>query len=247
MNTPMKLGKLPPKKDPRTLMLARYLPDTALPIVPGEVDWAQSNWVPKFGMFANDVYGDCTCASLAHAIQSWNGNVNKSVTLKDADVLKAYSAISGFNPSDPSTDRGAYCIDALNYLRKTGIGGHKCAAYAKIVTTHHAMLRATMWLFGGAYIGAVLYDDIWGAPVWDAPKPSAVIAGGHAMFVVRYSKNQLAVVTWGGLQPVTWRWLDRCCDEAYAVLSEDALDAAGRSVAGFDVAALRNDLGLVTK
>ena len=38
----------------------------------------------------------------------------------------------GFRPGDPSTDRGAYALDVLNYWRQSGIAGHRIAAYAAV-------------------------------------------------------------------------------------------------------------------
>jgi len=52
-------------------------------------------------------------------------------------------------------------------------------------------------------------------------------------------------VTWGALKRMTWAFWSRYCDEAWCVLSTDYL-ADGRSPAGFDLEALRGDLGLVT-
>jgi len=241
-----KLGKLPKKHDARNLKLATYLPQ--LPIVPGAVDWAA--WVHAWGLFRNGDLGDCTCASLAHAIQSWTANAlgeDSMVTVPDQAVVDMYSAISGYDPRYPSTDQGAYCLDALRHIRKTGLGGHKIEAFAEIDYHKHGLLRAAVWLFGAVYIGATLYDDIWDSEVWDAPKPGTRIAGGHAMVLVRFGKNGLAVPTWGALQPVTWAWVDSCVDESYALLSTDSLDKAGQSVAGFKLDALREDLGMVTR
>jgi hypothetical protein len=44
---------------------------------------------------------------------------------------------------------------------------------------------------------------------------------------------------------MTWEFWDRYCDEAYVLLSEDFL-AVGKAPNGFDLAALKADLALVT-
>ena len=69
--------------------------------------------------------------------------------------------------------------------------------------------------------------------------------GGHAVDVVRYDARMLTVVTWGGLKELTWSFWDRYCDEAYCLLSTDFLEA-GKAPNGFDLAALKRDLELVT-
>jgi hypothetical protein len=246
MTTRMKLGKLPKKDDQRNLMLTRYLSLAEMPIVPGTTDWAA--WVREFGLFANDRYGDCTCAAHAHGIQCRTTNAggkDACVTVADASVLAMYSAISGFDPKDPSTDRGAYCLDALKHMRSTGLEGHRIEAFAEVIPTHSAIVRAAMWLFGGLYIGATLYDDIWDSPIWDAPEPGTRVAGGHAMWLCSDDAGGLTVATWGGKQPVTWAWLDACCDEAYACLAPDWF-AGGKAPVGLNLDALGEDLQLVT-
>jgi hypothetical protein len=242
------LGKLPKREDPRTLQLARYLNLDAIPLIPSGADWAK--WVTRFGMFENNRIGDCTCASHAHGIQSRTANAlgqTAVVTVADASVVAMYSAISGYDPSHPSTDRGAYCLDALKYMRSTGLEGHKIDAFAEVNPRHHAMVRAALWLFGGLYIGAILHESVWDSPIWDAPKPGEDVVGGHAMWLCADDADRLTVATWGGKQPVTWDWLDEECDEAYACLARDWLDVGGRCPSGFDLAALQSDLQTVTQ
>ena len=69
--------------------------------------------------------------------------------------------------------------------------------------------------------------------------------GGHAVNVVAYDDRTLTVVTWGRLQEMTWAFWERYVDESYAIISPDFLDA-GKAPNGFDLAALRRDLALVT-
>jgi hypothetical protein len=113
----LRLGRCAPRRDPRTLKLARYIPK--LPGHPPAKNWGIS--VPAWGMMANDVLGDCTCASAGHIIMLHTAARGAPVKVADEDVIAAYSAIGGYKPGDPSTDNGAVELDALNYWRKTGI------------------------------------------------------------------------------------------------------------------------------
>ncbi len=94
----MPLGKQRARHDPRTLQLADYLDTTALPPAPKSCDWGAKIPEDGWGMMLNDEIGDCTCAAAAHLIQDWTSNDGTLVTLKDADVLKAYEAVSGYDP-----------------------------------------------------------------------------------------------------------------------------------------------------
>ena len=69
---------------------------------------------------------------------------------------------------------------------------------------------------------------------------------GINLDVVGYDRSALTVVTWGRLQELTWSFWDRYVDEVYAVLSVDFLDETGQAPNGFELAALKKDLALVT-
>ena len=83
-------------------------------------------------MYANDRLGDCTCAAAAHLIQDWTSNNSGEVTLADPDILKAYEAVSGYDPDTHTNDNGAVETDVLNYWRHTGIGGRNIHAYVSL-------------------------------------------------------------------------------------------------------------------
>jgi hypothetical protein len=241
-----KCGKLPPKIDPRTLKLSDYM-SSRLPVLPTAFQW--SRWCPdELGMMGNDRLGNCVAAAAGHAIQSWTGNAHRpenAVTVSDDDVIAMYSAISGYVPGQPETDRGAYMITGCNHLRHTGLGGHRILAYVEVQRHHLTMIKMSIWLFGGLYFGATLFESIRGADVWDAPSPGEDVLGGHAMFATDCDTEGLSVITWGRHQRVTWSWWQKCVDEAYALLSSEML-AGGRSPPGFDLKRCNDDLQKVT-
>ena len=88
----MKLGKLAKRVDPRTLKLARFLPEH-LPI-PAARDWTVGRETREWGMLRNDDLGDCTCAALGHQVQVWS----EGVAVTDADIVGLYSTVTGYDP-----------------------------------------------------------------------------------------------------------------------------------------------------
>jgi hypothetical protein len=50
------------------------------------------------------------------------------------------------------------------------------------------------------------------------------------------------VISWGQVYRVTWKFHDAYCDESFAIISPDWLNAKGRTPQRFDLAALRVDL-----
>jgi len=240
----LKLGKKPAHHDPRTLQMANYL---QLPPIPPAQDWtakAASNW----GMMLNDKLGDCTCAAVGHIIQAWSANVGPTeIVLPDQTILKAYEAVGGYNPNDPSTDQGAVELNVLKYWRKTGVGGYKIDAFVALEPKNHQHVQAAVDLFGGAYIGLALPVSAQKQAVWSVPPggPQGSGApgswGGHAVVIEAYDPQGLTCITWGKKKRMTWAFWDAYCDEAYATLSE--LWAGTKPApSGFDLAQLKTDL-----
>ena len=243
----MKLGRLPKRNDKRNLKLKDYL--SSLPAIPQSIDW--SHGITDWEMFNNDTVGDCTCAGAAHLIMQWTANSGLEIVPSPADVLSAYSAITGYNPNDPSTDTGANELDVLNYWRQNGIGNHKIGAYVSVDPSSIDHVKATVYLFGGMYIGVQLPNSAMNQTnakqVWDIVADDGGIDGGHCVEIVAYDANGLTAVTWGALQKMTWRWWNKYVDECYAVLSNDFLCGNGLTSNGFALNALQQDLKEVSQ
>src|ERR1700733_9167686 len=103
----MKLGKLNPVHDPRTLMLANYLTPDTLPQVPAEYAYAKNIGASAWGMMDNDKIGDCTCAAAGHLIMEWTDDNGALVTPATKQIIAAYSAITGYDPKTGLNDNGA--------------------------------------------------------------------------------------------------------------------------------------------
>ncbi len=266
--SPFHLGKLPPRIDSRTLQLANYLrsrdavtlleqgtalgekPARArlLAPAPASVDWTAK--VASWPMMANDTLGDCTCAAAGHMIECWTANLGDTFTPSSAQIVAAYSATSGYVPGDPATDTGAVELDVLNYWRQQGIAGHKIDAYAAFGHRDAECARQAIALFGGAYIGLALPLSAQQQTVWDVPSLWSRLRGqsapgswgGHAVPVLAYDSSGLTCITWGAKKRMTWEFLAQYCDEAYAPLSPDWLNAQGKDPQGLDMSALEADL-----
>jgi hypothetical protein len=240
-----RLGKQEARHDPRTFQLANYLTDE-LPTAPPRMSWAEK--VEDWGMLANDRYGDCVPAGALHMVQDWTAYASTEVVPTEEQALAAYSAITGFDPADPSTDKGTVMLDALNYWRHEGIGGHRIMAYAACEPDNAAHVRDCIHLFGAAYVGIWLPVSAQRQKVWSVPpggprgdgEPGSW--GGHCVPVVAYGPRRLTCVTWGGLKQMTWGFFRTYCDEAFAVLSGDWLREDRTAPNGFDLDSLQKDL-----
>jgi hypothetical protein len=242
----VKLGKWPARHDSRTLQLAKYTAKVA-PAPPAHDDWEKK--VRHWPMMKNDVVGDCTCACAGHMIEQWTTYSQAAFTPTDQQVIAAYSAITGYDPSTGNNDDGAAILDVLNYWRNTGVAGHKILAFTTLDPSSRMEVEDSVFLFGNCYLGVQLpvsaqYQTVWAVPPGGATGPGAAGSwGGHAIPVVAYDQRGLTVVTWGALKRMTWGFFYAYCDEAYAVLSQNWIShTTNLAASGFDLAALEKDL-----
>ena len=192
-----KLGKLPPRHDPRTFRLAQYL-IAGLPAPPAKTNWTRSGQITQWPMMANDCIGDCVIAACGHMVEEWSTLANPpGVIPTDQQVIAAYSAITGYDPQDPSTDQGTNMLDALSYWRKIGIAGHRIVAFASINIGSRQEIMQAIALFGNAAIGLALPNTAQNQTVWDVPAGGAVgdgapgSWGGHGVALVDYPQEGL--------------------------------------------------------
>ena len=241
----MKLGRKAIKTDARTLRLARYL-TSALPAPPESVSYSKNVPTGAWGMLLNDQLGDCTIAGALHLDQALAAAAGKGFKPTDAEALAAYEAIDGYRPGDPSTDQGGVLIDVLKAWRSQGIGGRKILGFAAVNIRDRTEVQQAIYLFGGIYTGAMLPISAQTQPEWwDASPNDGGVWGGHCVPDLDYDKEGLACITWGAVKRMTWAFFQRYCDEAYAVISQDFIEANGSAPSGFDLAQLQADLALI--
>lgn len=247
----VKLGKLPAKFSARALPIDKYVDlKKALPATPITINWSHA--VQNYPMYGNDRCGDCTAAAVGHMIQTWTANTGSVVTISDADVLALYSTVSGYDPNTGANDNGAVETTVLEYWKNNGVVGHKILGYLSLEPGNLDHIQLATSIFGGVYLGIELpliaQQQINAKQPWSAPlsprSPQAFPGswGGHAVPVVNFGPQGLTCVTWGQLQPMTNKFFSTYCDEAYAIVSPDWLNAQGKSPNGFDLATLLSDL-----
>jgi hypothetical protein len=243
-----KLGRLPANPATPKLKLSSFLsPEFTYP---ENRDWMSqvSNWP----MYLNDRIGDCTCATVGHLLQIFNRyGQKKDVRISDADVLKAYSDVSGYDPNTGANDDGAVVQDVLDYWRKTGVGGHKILAFAQVDFKNADELRQAVNIFGNIYLGInfpnTAMQQFDNDQIWDYVD-GAYSEGGHAINAGYYdvSDGMWKVVTWGRVQPMTQAFFDEYVEEAWVVISQEWLDANGRNPEGLDMATLGDEFTKIT-
>ena len=126
----MKLGAIITEKDPRNLKFLWF--GHSLPDPPDEIDWA-TEMKSRLQMWKNDEYGDCVFAAFYNYLAVATGYTNDTFPYVNEDVLADYTAVTGFDPNDPSTDNGTNPEAALKYYMKN----NRILAWGEI--NHHSM------------------------------------------------------------------------------------------------------------
>ena len=236
------LGRQPAKRDRRVPRLSMVAP--ALPPAPA----AYTAYVDAVGSWIlgeNDRIGDCTCVGPANVILGLTTLARQPKRLPDDAIVSFYSAVTGYTPNDPDSDQGAMIEDVLAAWHAHGIGADRLDGYATIQTTNHEEVRQAIALLGPVDVGVNLPAGWMRTPDWDVSTAGAEIAGGHCITAVGYDAHGLQVVSWGKIFRLTWAGWDAFVDEAHALLSHDALTAAGKDAGGIDWASLNNFMTII--
>lgn len=245
-----RLGKLPAKHDARTYsmraMLAKRLPD-----VPAMEDWSLN--VP-YQIWGNDTYGDCAFAAHAALVLTWTKAAQGAVPLTTPEVLENYSAVTGFNPNDPNSDRGTILLDMLNHWRRAGLvrpGQTKdyLTAFGAISPKDVTTIKRSICYLGGVLAGVQVPEGFMNlglGETWDITKISGTDldpVGGHAIALTGFNPSGVFFSTWGQRTFMPWRTFMAIADESYSLLSrQNWVDVNGSSPKNEDFDDLLSEL-----
>jgi len=251
MSSSLKFGKKSARYDRRDMLMSKYLDMANLPPIPAQ--FGHEGLITSYGMLGNDSVGDCVLAGAAHETMVWSASAGRFPSFRDVEVISDYSAITGYDPSDPRSDQGTDMHDAMKYRRQTGILDsrglrHKIGAYLWLEPGNVKHIIAATYLFGAVGLGIRFPDSAMdqfdsGQP-W-SPVGGSLVSNGHYVSLVANRRNPVCV-TWGKLQEITEGFIRTYCDEAVAMISADYL-TAGKTTDGFDVASLVKDADLLRK
>jgi hypothetical protein len=256
-------GALPRDTSKPAPTLEAYLTDAEafgadpLPGAVARVDYASN--VSSWPMYLNDQLGDCTVAAMFHgvsAVETYAGSMTGTPTFSDAETVKAYSAVSGYDPVTGANDNGAQLQDVCKYMTSTGavdIQGrkHSLLAWAEIENFGDLkLLKRVLNAFGTVYLAiqcpASAQEQFQAGKPWTYVEGSS-IEGGHAIDLQYSAVNtgdwdDESIVTWGALQKMNEAFAREYIVEAVAIVPAGAVSpATGKNVAGLDLHQLVTD------
>lgn len=208
-----------------------------------------------WGMLGNDAVGDCAFAGSAHEHMCWTGIGNKgtlSSKFTTSGVLSDYSALTGYKPSDPSTDQGTVVSQLMDYRRTTGLvdasgARHKIDLAVRLKSSSGTFdwdefIRA-VWAFKVVAVGTLIPQSAMDQ--FNAGQPWSYVGdnnidGGHYIPAVgsMNSGNQVSIITWGVRQIMDRSFFEAYVDELWVPLSEESMGAIETALSAVDWAAV---------
>jgi hypothetical protein len=239
MPEPRPFGKLGclPGKIPVGLRDITYYVAGDLPKAPPSVKMpAVANWE----MLGNDRYGDCGVAGLEHGFMADANIVKARETFANADQTIAY-----YLKYTNGQDAGVVLADYLNYVRSHGFYKNKVSAYAPVSTNDVPTLQTAIFMYGFAYTGIAVTHEMQVAfqehKPWTSDVCSGPIIGGHCVPLVGYDDQYLYLVTWGGIQAISYSAWHAIATEAWAIITGEFETKHGDG-RGVSISTLRKDL-----
>jgi hypothetical protein len=171
---------------------------------------------------------------------------------KAPDFSRPHLLLSAHLDPTAVAPTAAPLADWLAYWRKTGVGGHKIVAYARVDHTKLDHIQAAIDLFGAVAVGvqlpAIAQEQFANGQPWDVVANDGGIEGGHAIHLGAYDadKKLFGATTWGAVQLITFAWAQTYVTEVWAPITQDWIEANGSTPGGLVAFALGEDFSALT-
>ena len=183
-------------------------------------------------MMGNDGYGDCFEAMLYHGDQLRTLELTGTIQTASTDrVLSTYSAITGFNRDNTSTDVGTDPEQAINWLLKNGLprddGSIPLRAAINLDKSNLENCIQALDYCGGLGLGIVFPQrliDMETMPlIWDWQNGDILSNDGHAIYCGRMSPDgqDIGILSWGIKYAMQKPFWDNCVIMVIALIFDD--------------------------
>lgn len=202
------------------LRLVTYL--AGLPAAPASWDWEKYAGARR--MHLNDTLGDCVVVAVVNLIQTWTGcDAKRALYIADSVIEMVYDKLS-------PNDEGLVIREFLDYMRTTGISGHKIAAHVDVTPSHIESVQQCIYRLGGIDVGWNVYsvdmDDFRANIPFGTKKhrSKGSLEGGHSTASSRYTASKkykmlIGIDTWATCIDCTWDWWCDRLMEAHGVVA----------------------------
>jgi hypothetical protein len=229
------------------MLEAKVLPDVA---VPGSTNYSAAAMAALSNVYCNSSVGCCVISGGEHIRGVTSFNSGQGVIFTDAQTIRQYSAIGGYNPNDPSSDEGCDENTALAYWETNGFADGVLLDNAVTVDATNAdEVRLACFLLENLYPCGEL-PDAWISPLPESSGFTWDVAGdpdpenGHCVAGVDLSQDGIVIDTWGMLGILTHAALAKYYvpennGALFVLLSPDVISRlTQKSPAGYTIDAL---------
>lgn len=177
--------------------------------------------VTEWCLGENDTFGTCAFAAIGNlhcVVTTANG---RPEVMSDGEIERMDNRVTGFNPRDRKTDRGAHLKAVLDYWMSNGWAGDPTLKPLWYSDVAKRDIPETIRVYGGAYAWCLLPKDVTGEPDFSdyalrVPGPGD---DAHAVLIVGADdEGSLWLVTWKRVVEVSVAWWERYGQEQFAVL-----------------------------
>lgn len=267
---PLHLGKNPAKYDANDIRYADVRPKVALaelPQVPTAwghgMDFGANGWL-MLGNGPDDTVfpgfggaGDCAWAGPGHEEMQAAHEAGRNIPKFSGKVIiDQYSEYCGYDPRTGTNDQGSNVREVLKWRQSKGLrddagNTYKIGTYVALEPGNWQQLREAAYLFESVGIGIEFpqsaMDQFNAGQTWSVVAGSP-IDGGHYVPIVGHPwPGYWTVITWGRRQVVTWNFLAKYCDEAWAYIDPERYkQVTGDTYEGYKVADLEKYITLLS-
>lgn len=259
----LRLGKKEYVHDDRTLMLAKFLKTDIR--VPDKFDFDKDRAAFPMRMWGNDEYGDCVIAGRCnHILRLERLEQRHTIALYDSDAITEYKKLTGCQSPGDENDTGLVVLNAMQEWRNQGMDtdgrsgvrsprNYSIYAYGELHPTDHEQIKTAIYALHGVHFGLWLpyaaqkmfRDGIWDYQGQKDEQWQPGSWGGHLVYskAYGYDVDGVEIITWGTLLKMSWAFIDKYCDEAWAIVDNNDSWRVKQTV---DVAALSQELASIT-
>jgi hypothetical protein len=181
---------------------------------------------------------------MLHSIADFHLDAGTPVpAFTDQDAIGIYSAITGYNPNDPMSDRGTNENTAMRFWERRGLKTsdgvtHKIVATVAVDASDLNECRIAIDEFVDLQIGIALPKTAQGQQEWtvvgDGKTGDSAPGswGGHGIPYREYDAETFKCVTWGAELLLTVPFHQDYAQEAHVVVTEEMLNNQGIGPSG---------------
>lgn len=239
----VRLGKLEYRPDERTARMGIYL--APVEKVPEQYDHDKRRAPFPISPLGNDQWGNCVIVGRANqTLRAERIERRNTPNILTSHVVEEYKrecerqfGRAPQSPGDPY-DGGLYVHEAIKDWRGEGwmvlptrrsrrARQQSVAAYGELEPTDRAQLRAAIFTLHGIQMGIWLpatagqqwrSGQAWDVVPGDSPDTRPGSWGGHLVYAKAYDSGGIYCLTWGREVYMTNAFVEKYCDEAWAVV-----------------------------